>query len=223
MTQKTQKDLFVFGRLSYAYLFDGYEGESDDGKKTVSYCTHVIVDPNTPADSLRGLKSGKEYLAMIKAAQREVAVAGWGDNADNVLKELQGKDKLALHAGDISKPGQEGYAGNFFLSTNSKVRPTLVETKEGRNVQLVKADGRPYSGCWAVVHLAMYPQGANGKPSKYGKRINCQLMGVQFVKHGDAFGGGRVSAPEEFGVIAGDADAAAPAGADDSADEGGLL
>lgn len=192
-------------RLSYFYGFQPMQGTNDAGKATINYCTHAILTPTNPV------------LAQFRAAQREIAQAGWPSTWENVLKELSGKDRLALHSGDISKPGQDGYAGNFFVSANSKVRPTIVETRGGVNVPLVEADGRPYSGCHANVMVAIYAQGADGKPSKYGKRINAQLMGVQFLRHGEQFGGGRVAKPEEFGLTAQDADQAAPNGGNDAA------
>jgi hypothetical protein len=56
---------------------------------------------------------------------------------------------------------------------------------------------------------------------KWGKRVNAQLMGVQKIKDGASFGGGKVAKLEEFGLAAADADAAAPGG--DVAGTDGLL
>lgn len=185
-------------RLSYAYLFNPMVGTDDKGNTTRNFCTHAIMPPNHPA------------IELLKAAQREVAQAKWGNQWQAIMTALAGQDKLALHAGNVSKPGQEGYEGNYYVSANSKQRPTLVETRGGVNVQLVESDGRPYSGCFANVMIAVYAQDPKGEKAKFGKRINAQLMGVQFLRHGDAFGGGRVAKPEEFGITAEGADGAAP-------------
>lgn len=185
-------------RLSYAFLFNPMIGTDDKGNTTRNFCTHAIMAPNHPG------------IALLKAAQKEVAQAKWGAQALAIMQSLSGQDKLALHSGNISKPGQEGYEGNFYVSANSKQRPTLVETRGGVNVQLVESDGRPYSGCFANVMVAVYAQDPKGEKAKFGKRINAQLMGVQFLRHGDAFGGGRVAKPEEFGITAEGADGAAP-------------
>lgn len=208
MTTENQDNVITLMdvRLSYFYGFQPIRGKNDQGKETVNYCTHAIFAPNSPA-----------HLA-VKALQLKVAKAGWPSSWENVLKELSGKDKLVLHDGNISKPGQDGYADNFFVSANGKVRPTIIETRGGVNVPLVESDGRPYSGCYANVMVSIWAQDAEGKkPSGYGKRINAQLMGVQFVCHGESFGGGRVAKPEEFGLVATDADAAPAAAPADAA------
>jgi hypothetical protein len=179
-------------RLSYFYGFRPMESTNDKGQKTQNYCTHAILGPSHPD------------VAKLVLLMKEAAKAAWGTNADAVYAQLKAQDRLAVHVGDVSKPGQDGYAGNMFVSANSKVRPTIID---GNRVQLTESDGRPYSGCYGNVMVNIWAQ-ATGQ---YGKRINAQLMGVQFTRHGDAFGGGRVAAPEEFGIVAGDMDGPAPA------------
>lgn len=191
-------------RLSYFYGFKPMIGQNDSGKETANYTTHAIMGPEHPD------------LARVKAAIREVAQKGWPTSHDAVLKQLAAQDRLCLHNGSVSKAGQDGYEGNFYVSANSKTRPTIVETRNGQNVVLTEADGRPYSGCYANVMIAIYAQGGDGKPSKFGKRVNAQLMGVQFKGHGEAFGGGRVAKPDEFGIDPADADGDAPGAAADA-------
>jgi hypothetical protein len=215
----TQRDLWLMDvRLSYFYGFDAFEGTNDQGQVTKSYCSHAILEPTHPA------------LEKVRQAMRDVAKAGWGEalvaSADAqgnpiqlpawqaVMQQLAAQDRLCLHNGNVSKAGEEAYAGKFYVSANSKVRPTIVATRGGQNVQVQKGDpDAPYSGCRANVLVSIYCQGPNGKPSKFGKRINAQLMGVQFVRHDQAFGGGRVAKLDEFGIVASEADGAAPVAA----------
>jgi hypothetical protein len=203
MNQSTQEIVLIENtRLSYAYLFEPYRGKNDAGKETASYGAHALLPPDHPA------------LAVIRAAQRRVAVAAWGAEAENVLTQLAAQDRLCLHNGDVSKAGQESYKGMFYVSANGKVQPQIVVTRNGVNVAIAKNDpSAPYSGCWANMFIAIYAQGPNGKPSQYGKRINAQLTGVQFLRHDTAFGGGgKVARPDEFPTVKGaDADGAAPA------------
>jgi hypothetical protein len=212
----TQKDVWLMDiRLSYFYGFDPYEGTNEAGQITKTYCTHAIMESTHPD------------LEKVRQAQREVARAGWGEemvasvdangNAvqlpkwQAIMQKLAQQDRLCLHNGNISKAGEEAYAGKFFVSANSKVRPTIVATRGGQNVQVQKGDtDAPYSGSRANVLVSVYCQGPNGKPSKFGQRINAQLMGVQFLRHDTAFGGGRVAKMEEFGIVASEADGAAP-------------
>ena len=138
-------------------------------------------------------------VAEINAALLAVAKEKWGAKGQEVFDSLKAKDKLALHDGD-TKSEYDGFAGNLFIASRSKVRPTVVDRDRS---PLVQADGRPYSGCYCNVIVEFWAQ-----DNSYGKRINAQLKGVQFVKDGDAFGGGGTAASaEEFGVVEG-ADAA---------------
>lgn len=200
-------------RVSYLYAFRPYVGKNDSGQETKTYCCHALMAPDHPG------------IAMIKAAQRKVAAAAWGAQAEAVLQQLAAQDKLCLHNGDVSKMGNPDYAGKFYVSANGKTRPNIVVTRGGVNVAIEADDPyAPYSGCWSNVIVAVYAQGPNNKPSKYGKRLNAQFMGIQFVRHDEQFGGGgRVAKPDEFPVVAGvEADGAAPVAASAGA-AGGLI
>lgn len=74
------------------------------------------------------------------------------------------------------------------------------------------------------VVLALYAQSPKSKPVKWGPRINCQLMGVQFLERGKGFaGGGRVARIDEFGINPADADVVIPASQPDVGNAGGLF
>jgi hypothetical protein len=72
----------------------------------------------------------------------------------------------------------------------SKGRPLVIDRNRD---PLTAADGKPYSGCYVNVSIDVWAQ-----DNKYGKRINAQLKGIQFVRDGDAFGGGAPASPDEF-------------------------
>lgn len=176
-------------RFSYLYVFQPYQGENGS-----SYCGHFILEPTDP------------QVKQVVEAMKEIARAKWGDEADVQYAALKGKDRLALHLGDTSKPGDDAYKGKVFLSGSSKTRPTVVETRGGANVALIESDGRPRSGDYGNAIVALWIQ-----DNKYGKRINCQIQGVQYVRKGAPLGGGgRVANVDEFGVEPSDADGAAP-------------
>jgi hypothetical protein len=195
MTETSNSDQIVQltdVRLSYFYGHEPYTDTDAAGKPTISYCSHFIFAPNSP------------NVAKVKAAQRAAAIAMWKDGAEAMLAALAGQDRLCLHQGDISKPGQDGYAGMLYVSGNSKKRFTIVD---GDRSPLTAADGRPYSGCYANAIINVWAQN-----NKWGKRINAQIAGVQFLRHGESFGGGRVAAPEEFGAVSADGADGAPPG-----------
>lgn len=192
MAEKQNNDILITNvRLSYAYLFKAYEG--DDGSR--SFCSHLIIPTNHP------------QLTALDALIRRVAADTWKEKAGEVLTQLKGQDRLAIHRGDISKPGQDAYKGQLYISSSSKIKPRIVACVGGINQEIGEDhEMAPYSGCKANAIISVWAQN-----NKFGKRINAQLMGVQFVAHDQRLSGaGRVASIEEFGIVATDADSPAP-------------
>lgn len=161
-----------------------FPGEPED---KAEYSTTLIMEPDHP------------QLKEVEDALLAVAKEKWGAKGQTTHDELKKKDKLALHDGD-TKSDLSGFAGNFYIRANNKVRPTVVDRDRS---PLTESDGRIYSGCYGNVIIELWPQD-NG----YGKRINASLKGVQFVRDGDAFGGGTPPArADEFGDIGEGSDA----------------
>lgn len=132
---------------------------------------------------------GKDHpqLPAINAAILETAKAKWGAKTDAMMKQMKATDKLALHDGD-AKSQYDGFEGNLFIAARTKTRPLTI----GRDkAPVTEEDGVLYSGCYANVSIELWAQDNN-----YGKRINAQLGGIQFVKDGDAFAGGGSAADE---------------------------
>jgi len=153
-------------------------------------------------------------VAIIQAAITKVANAKWGEKGPEILKALIAGDKVCLHNGD-SKSQYDGFVGNLFVSARSPTRPGVFAQDRS---PLVEADGKPYSGCYVNAQIALWAQANN-----FGKRVNAQLRGVQFLRDGEAFGGGAVAQADEFDVVEGaEADAAAPE-APDTGDWGDLI
>ena len=134
-------------------------------------------------------------LEAIRAAQEACGKEKWGDKWAQVKKEITTKDRFALHDGD-TKADYDGFAGMKFVTTRSKVRPTVVDRDRS---PLTAADGKPYSGCFCNVIIELWAQ-----DNQYGKRINAKLRAVQFVKDGEEFGGGGIDINREFTAIADD-------------------
>lgn len=158
--------------------------------------------PTTPKGSSGGeaafsasflLPKNHKQLPELDKAFEALAREKWGPKAAAILKALKQGNKLCLHDGD-SKSEYEGFEGNMFVSARSKVRPTVLDQQRQ---ELTEADGKPYSGCYVNVSLELWAQ-----DNSYGKRINAQLRGVQFLRDGDAFAGGsRPADADEFDEI----------------------
>ena len=131
-----------------------------------------------------------KQLPEIRKALSELAIEKWGAKGLATYKTLESTGKTCLHDGD-SKAEYEGFEGNFFISSRAKVRPSVFD---GQRQELTQADGKPYSGCYVNASIELWAQ-----DNSFGKRINAQLRGVQFLRDGDAFaGGGQPADADEF-------------------------
>jgi hypothetical protein len=85
-----------------------------------------------------------------------------------------------------------------YIKVSSKKKIPVVDRDL---TPLEEADDKPYGGCYCNVSLRLYAQ-----DNEYGKHINVQLRGVQFVKDGERFGGDNTFDPDkEFDNLEDDA------------------
>jgi hypothetical protein len=163
-----------------------------------------------PACSASFIISPDNKLAMetVVAAIKQVATEKWQAKATEMLKTLKAKNDLCLHDG-AEKSNYAGFEGNHYVSARNATRPIVIDRDKS---PLTQADGRIYAGCYVNVSLDVWAQD-NG----YGKRINAKLLAVQFVKDGEAFGGGAQGSADAFDDLGDDATegAAADAGGAD--------
>ena len=141
--------------------------------------------------------NGEVHKAVEKAIEA-VAKEKWGAKAPDILKALRASGKTCLKDGD-EKANYDGFDGMFFISARNTSRPLVLDRDKS---ELGKASGKPYAGCQVNGSVEIWAQD-NG----YGKRINASLRGVQFVKDGDAFGGGAPASADEFDSVSEGADA----------------
>lgn len=127
-------------------------------------------------------------VKALEAACLQVAKEKWGAKADQVFKQMKAGDKLCLHDGD-TKAQYEGFEGMMFVSTRTKTRPLTLNRDKS---PVTESDGVLYSGCYVNASIELWAQ-----DNQFGKRINAQLGGVQFVRDGDAFSGGGSAADED--------------------------
>ena len=151
------------------------------------------------------------------AALRQAAADKWGEaKADAAVKGLTAGNKIALIDGD-AKGNYDGVEGNMALAAHAQENapPRLVD---GQRILLPQNTPLIYAGCYVNASVEIWAQ-----DNQWGKRLNAQLRGVQFVRDGDSFSAARPASVDEFEVVEGaaalDSDFdAAPAG-----DRGGAL
>lgn len=98
-------------------------------------------------------------------------------------------DKLFLRDGDASgKPEQEGH---FVVSASEDKKPNTINKDRS---DVTEDMDILYSGCYVNVLIRPWPQN-----NSWGKRVNANLLAVQFVRDGERFSG--VARPDVSSVF----------------------
>lgn len=126
-------------------------------------------------------KDGAVAKQVIDAIEAE-AKGKWNAKPGEA-KRLMLSNKCCLYDGDtkyaIDEEKHKALKGMYYLSARNETKPRVVD--RDRNRDLVKADGRPYGGCYVNAIIEVWPQLSL-------KRVNAFLRGVQFVSDGDTLG-----------------------------------
>lgn len=143
------------------------------------YSCRFIIDPKT--------KSGKAALDEIN------------DAIDTIIDEtFNGKEPKNIYVLEKGDRDREETDGMWVVGSSNQNRPKVLDRDK---TPLDSEDGRPYSGCYVNAIIDVYG-------SKEYKSIQASLMGIQFLRDGEPFGGGHIS-DDEFEEV------------DDEDDEGG--
>lgn len=106
-------------------------------------------------------------------------------------------DKICLKDGDEIE--YEGYQGMASIKGANHKRPLTIGKDRS---PVVEEDNIFYAGCYVNAIIELWAQDNN-----YGKRINCNLVAIQFAKDGEPFGNGGTSASaDDFDDISDDDD-----------------
>lgn len=176
-------------RLSFADLFepakdrvDEKTGDTIKGK----FKANFLMEKGTPETEAN--------LAKCQKASLEAKIAKWGSDP---AKHPKLKPHL-VYLRDGNLESWDGYDGCFYVSANSDDMPVLIDRvkdEKGKWIELTKDNGgtrKLYSGAFVNCILRVWAQ-----DNKHGKRVNCEVKVVQFVKNGPAFTGNRAVDPNE--------------------------
>lgn len=162
-------------RLAFPSLFKATSPKGSDGGAAAFSATFLLAK-NHPR------------VKEIKAEMLRVATEKWGAKTPAIYKAMEAQLKLALHDGD-EKAEYDGFSGNLFLNSRNKTRPSVFD---GKKIPVDESSGIVYGGCDVNAIVEFWAQ-----DNDFGKRINAQLLGVQFLRDNDSFGGGSKAADEE--------------------------
>ena len=159
-------------RISYANIWEPKSVNGSEAKYSVS-----CVFP----------KSNQELVNKVNAAIEAAKELGrdkkWGG------KIPAGPNfKTPLRDGDIERSDDENYKGCFFINTNSKEAPQIVD----RRVQPITDSMECGSGDYCNVTVNFYPFNANGN-----RGIAAGLGNIHKIKDGERLAG-RTSAASDF-------------------------
>ncbi len=171
--QSTATKVIVPCRFSYLHCWEPDSVNGGDPKYSVS----AIVS-----------KSDTKTVEAIKAAIEQAkmdSVSKWGG-------KIPGNLKLPLRDADIDRPDDEAYKGCYFFNANSRQAPQVVDGK----VQPILDQSEVYSGCYGRISVTFYGYNSNGN-----RGIAAGLGNIQKLKDGEALGGGRARAADDFETI----------------------
>lgn len=199
------KMLMIEGVLSYPQQL--WEAGQYDGAGAFYWSSTCILNPNIPAQA----KCIAELEEAEKAEFRAVWEKGKSPKPDfEKAFAARSESERTVRDGDLKGGEYEGCKYVAARATVGKQAKPVVLDRQARAVtadgMLIGPDGQPtkmaaagvpYAGAICVFQVELWAQ----YDGKY-KRNNTTLMGVQFKKDGEAFGGGRPADMSKFQALA---------------------
>lgn len=137
-------------------------------------------------------KEDTKQLKKAESAMLAAATAKWAAKGAAFVASLREAQKTALTNGDL-KHEYDGFEGHWAVAahTPENTPMTLVD----RTARKLDKDTQTmiYSGCDVNMIVDFWAQ-----DNEYGKRINAQLSGIQFVADNTPFAGGTAAGSSEF-------------------------
>lgn len=146
--------------------------------------------PKYSASLILNKKENEDQIATLRKAVGTVMMEKWpGDK-----KKREGV-KICVRDGEEKKE-TDGYGPDvIFLNASSDIKPGVVDRDK---TPLEEGAPRPYAGCRVNASIRLWAM-----DNSFGRRINAQLLGIQFYADDDAFGDRPFDPDEEFRDLTG--------------------
>ncbi len=154
-------------RVSFPHLFTRPTINGEEGKCGAT----LMLDPSKHAVSIKAIEKSIGELCKEKLKGRKLSA-----------------EKLCLRDGEDK--GRSEYEGYLVLSANSKSKPMVISSN-GRNQVHSEEECPIYAGCYVNAKVRLWAQ-----DNKFGKRVNCELVAIQFAAEGEPLDGTHISVDE---------------------------
>lgn len=143
-----------------------------DGKETKYQASFLIPKKDT-----------KTYDAIIKSI--EDVKKSYKDPNIKISNS-----KLFVVDGDDVDSEYDTFQDHWVVRASNSQRPTALDRDK---TPLQPEDGKVYSGVYVNAIIEPWIQ-----DNQFGKRVNANLLGIQFSQHGDPLGGAKVANEDDF-------------------------
>jgi len=181
MATQSAKVVVRNARLSY---FNGWHPTKMKDSDKEKYNSAILIAKDNPV------------VAEIKKILDDMSEEAKKDNGGKLPGTTKNPWHNPLNDGDVDKPGDENYAGMYYLNAKSDTKPGIVSTTkdaDGR-YKAITDESEVYSGCYAHVSLSFFRFGKKGDMN-FG--IGVGLNNIMKVRDGEPLAG-KASAQEDF-------------------------
>lgn len=167
----------ITGKVRFCYA-NVFQAKAQMGSDRESYSVTLVIPKDDDV-------TFKNIMDAVKKAyeEGESILKGKSKNAPAF-----DKIKLPLRDGDEERPGDEVFAGSYFLSATSMYKPGVIDAE--KNV-IVNTDDF-YSGCYGHASIVFYAYNSKGNVG-----IACGLRNLMKTEDGEKLGG-VATAQEDF-------------------------
>lgn len=167
----------ITGKVRFCYA-NVFEAKAQNGSDRATYSVTLVI-PKNDDETFRSI------MDAIKKAYEE---------GEEILKGKSksapafDKIKLPLRDGDEERPGDEVFAGSYFMNATSMYKPGLIDAD--KNIIINHEDF--YSGCYGRASVVFYAYNSKGNTG-----IACGLRNLMKTEDGEKLGG-VATAQEDF-------------------------